>query len=80
MQSRLEELEADAHQIHERRASEVMQASLAALSGEDLGALQEFFQRLLRGSSLDEAIANCTPAETAAIERFHAARDHCART
>lgn len=73
MQSTLEELEADAQQIRERRAKEVMRAALASLSGEDLDALQQFFQRLWRGRSLDEAIANCTPEETAAIERFGAA-------
>jgi hypothetical protein len=67
MQSRLEELEKDAQQIRKRTANEVIQAALAALSGEDLSALKQFFQRLSRGSASDEAIANCTPAETAAI-------------
>jgi predicted secreted protein len=72
LNGRLEQLEDIAQQRQTRMANAVMQAALAALCDADLKTFKHFCERLVRGSTLDEALANCTPAETAAIERFNA--------
>ena len=72
LNGRLRELEESAQQRQTRVANAVMQAALAALGDADLKTFKHFCERLVRGSTLDEALANCTPAETAAIERFNA--------
>jgi hypothetical protein len=50
----------------------------AALTRVDLKALIQFFQRLARGASFAEALANCNPAETAAIDSFNAGNEAAA--
>ncbi len=46
-------------------------AAFAALGTEDMDSLCQFFERLKQGTELSEALANCTAAETAGIERFN---------
>jgi hypothetical protein len=72
IERRLEQLEEIARRGRTRMADAVMQAAFTALNDEDLEAIKPFFERLVRGNTLDEALANCTPEEKAAIERLGA--------
>jgi hypothetical protein len=71
LNGRLQELEEIAQQHRMRTTYAVRQAALDALSDADLNACCHFCERLQKGSTVDEALVNCTPAETSAINRFN---------
>ena len=78
MSSRLEQLEEIAQQHRTRMANAVMQATLASLGDADLKALKQFFNRLVCGSTLAEALGNRTREETTAIDLFNAGSEAAA--
>jgi hypothetical protein len=71
LNSRLEELEEIAKQRRQRMNNAIFSAACRALGNEDVDSLRQFFERVRQGAELSEALANCTPAEIAAIERFN---------
>ncbi len=71
LNSRLRELEVLAQHRETSTANAVVLAAFAALSDADLKSLTQFFQRLARAATFDEAFADCSPAETVAIESFN---------
>jgi len=72
LSTRLLELEEIAQHRRALMANAVVLSAVAALSDADLKALTQFFQRLARGTTFDEALANYTPEEAAAIDSFNA--------
>jgi hypothetical protein len=72
LNGRLQELEMLAQHRRTNTANAVVLAAFAALGDADLKALTQFVQRLARRATLEEAFANRTPAEAAAIDSFNA--------
>jgi hypothetical protein len=78
LKSRLEELEEIAQQRRQRMNNAIFEGAFAALSDGDLKSLKQFCERLARGSALQEAIADCTPEERVAIQRFNTVGEEAA--
>jgi hypothetical protein len=72
LNGRLEQLEEITQHRRTSTANAVVLAAFAALGDADLKALTQFFERLARGATLEEAFADRTPAEAAAIDSFSA--------
>jgi hypothetical protein len=80
LHSRLGELEESAQKRQTSKTSALMQAAFDALGDEDLEAMGQFLQRLAQGRELEDALADCTPAETVAIAHFNSAAETASRT
>jgi hypothetical protein len=74
LNSRLLELEAIAEQRRAKITKAILAGAFAALSREESDAIFRVFGRLVVDrKTMREALAKCTPAEAAAVERFNAA-------